>query len=236
MSETVEAQRPSQPTPALSGGTLAAARTYSASLVVLSHPAEAAAEAVRALRTDIMAQHIHLGRRALAVCGASLNVGCTFVATNLAVSLAQIGVKTLLIDANMRSPGVDFLIKPKPGNLGLAQCLGSPETTFTACVDADVLPYLSIMYAGGVAKDAQELLAGERFNELMDFCLRDFDVTIVDTPPANSCADARRISTVVGYSLLVARRDKTFVDDLRILTGQLEASHARVVGTVLNRA
>jgi Mrp family chromosome partitioning ATPase len=41
---------------------------------------------------------------------------------------------------------------------------------------------------------------------------------------------------VVGYSLLVARRDKTFVDDLKILAGQLEASHARVVGTVLNRA
>ncbi len=236
MSETIEIQRPPQSASAPTTGSPTATRTYSASLVVLSRPAEAAAEAIRALRTDVMAQHVQLGRRALAVCGASLSVGCTFVATNLAVSLAQIGVKTLLIDANMRSPGIDLLIKPKPGTLGLAQCLGSPETTFTACVDADVLPYLSIMYAGGVAADAQELLAGERFKELMDFCLRDFDVTIVDTPPANSCADARRISTVVGYSLLVARRDKTFVDDLKILAGQLEASHARVVGTVLNRA
>ena len=43
----------------------------------------------------------------------------------------------------------------------------------------------------------------------MEFCLRDFDATIVDTPPANTCADARRISTVVGYSLIVTRRNKT---------------------------
>ncbi len=236
MSDTIEVQRPPEPAPAAEANSSTPTRTYSASLVVLSRPTEAAAEAVRALRTDIMAQHVHLGRRALAICGASQSVGCTFIATNLAVSLAQIGVKTLLIDGNMRSPGVDLLIKPAPGRLGLAQCLGSPETTFSACVDADILPYLSVMYAAGPAGEAQELLAGERFKELMDFCLRDFDVTIVDTPPANSCADARRISTVVGYSLLVARRDKTFVNDLKILTSQLEAGHAKVVGTVLNRA
>ncbi len=232
MTDIVETERP---TP-IAEAAVAPARTYSDSLVVLSRPTEAASEAIRALRTDVMAQHVHLGRRALAVCGASPSVGCTFVAANLAVSLAQIGVKTLLIDGNMRSPGVDRLIRPSLNAPGLVQCLGSPETTFTACVDADVLPYLSIMYAGSAAPDAQELLAGERFKELMDFCLRDFDVTIVDTPPANSCADARRISTVVGYSLLVARRDKTFVNDLKILTDQLEASHARVIGTVLNRA
>jgi Mrp family chromosome partitioning ATPase len=59
-------------------------------------------------------------------------------------------------------------------------------------------------------------------------------MTIIDTPPANTCADARRISTVVGYSLIVTRRHHTFVDDVRTLASQLEADRAKVVGTVLN--
>jgi Mrp family chromosome partitioning ATPase len=92
------------------------------------------------------------------------------------------------------------------------------------------------MYAGGEAPNPQELLAGHRFKDLMEFCLRDYEATIVDTPAANICSDARRISTVVGYSLLVARVNKSYVADLKTLSSQLQGDHARVVGTVLNEA
>ena len=59
-------------------------------------------------------------------------------------------------------------------------------------------------------------------------------MTIVDTPPANSCADSRRISTVVGYSLVVARKDHTLVSDVRTLVDQLRKERATVIGSVLN--
>jgi len=211
-------------------------RTFAPSLVMLSRPTDASAEAIRALRTHIMAQHVQKGRRALAICGASPGVGCTFVAANLAVALAQIGVKTLLLDANLRAPRLDRLISPLREGHGLLQCLSSDNVSFIDSIEPDVLPDLSVMYAGGVASNPQELLAGGRFKQLVDFCLRDFDATIVDTPPANGSADVRRISTVIGYSLIVTRRNRTFVEDVKILTGQLEADHARVVGTVLNQA
>ena len=55
----------------------------------------------------------------------------------------------------------------------------------------------------------------------------------IDTPPANSCADVNRISSVVGYSLVVARRHRTFVNDLKVLVRQLESDRAMVVGSVL---
>jgi Mrp family chromosome partitioning ATPase len=116
----------------------------------------------------------------------------------------------------------------------LAQCLASDEIGFGEVIDADVLPNLSVIYSGGPSANPQELLGGERFHMLMEFCLREFDATILDTPPANTCADARRISTVVGYSLIVTRRHKSFVDDVRTLASQLEADRAKVVGTVLN--
>lgn len=210
------------------------AHVFSPSIVTLSRPQDGPAEAVRALRTSIMTHHVQGGRRALAICAASPGVGCTFTAVNLAVALSQIGVKTLLIDGNMRTPGVQLMIQPPTPMDGLKHCLDSHEANFNECTDADVLPGLSVIYSGGVAANPQELLAGHRFKDLMEFCLRDYEATIVDTPAANSNSDARRISTVVGYSLLVARVNKSFVDDLKTLAAQLQGDHARIVGTVLN--
>lgn len=208
----------------------------SSDVVLITDPAGARAEAIRALRTHIIAQHVHGGRRALAICAPGAGVGCTFLAVNLAVALSQAGVKTMLIDADMRHPGVDNFIAPSNPGLGLQQYLASSEVSFAEAVEADVLSNLSVLHSGGVASNPQELLAGERFQELADVCLRDFEATIVDTPPASTCADARRISNVIGYSLVVARRDKTFVNDVKTLVSQLRDDHARVVGTVLNDA
>lgn len=213
-----------------------ASYTIAAPVVMLQDPTSAQAEAIRALRTHIMAQHIQEGRRALAVCAATPNVGCTAVATNLAISLSQIGVQTLLIDADMRVGGVHTLIKPPHAVEGLRQCMESGDPNFGDFIQHEVLPNLSVMYNGGVAPNAQELLAGERFDILMNHCLRDFEVTILDTPPANSCSDARRVSTVAGYSIVATRKDVTRVKDVRTLIEQLTGDRAKVVGTVLSES
>jgi protein-tyrosine kinase len=208
----------------------------SRSLVVIESPSDGPAEAIRALRTHLMAQHFQEGRRALAICAASRGVGCSFIAANLALALSQIGVKTLLIDADLRTSRLDGLFGAARQYDGLAKCLATDDASFSEYIQSDVEPNLSVMFAGGVPANPQELLAGGRFRALTEFCLREFDATILDTPPANACADARRVSTVIGYSLIVARRNVTFVDDVKTLATQLEADHARVVGTVLNEA
>jgi capsular exopolysaccharide synthesis family protein len=205
----------------------------SPSLIMQSASEGGAAEAIRALRTHLMAQHVHEGRRALAVCATSAGSGCTFIAANLALALAQIGIKTLLIDADLRNPSLDALFRfPRP-LAGLAQCLAD-DGSFSEHIQTDVQPGLAVMFSGGRSSNPQELLAGDRFRSLMDFCLREFEVTIVDTPPANICSDARRVSTVTGYGLIVTKRNFTYVDDVKTLLAQLEADRSRVVGTVLN--
>jgi capsular exopolysaccharide synthesis family protein len=208
---------------------------FSPAMVSVALSASGQADAIRMLRTHVMAQHINQGRRALAICGPSAGVGCSFVAANLAVSLSQIGVKTLLIDGDLRSPTVDVLIRPPHVSVGLTRCLSSDSTPFNASIDANVLPNLSIIYAGAGAPNPQELMAGDRFRALMNFCLREFDATIVDTPPANTSSDARRISGLVGYSLIVTCRNKTAVRDVKVLSSQLTADGAVVIGTVLNQ-
>lgn len=205
------------------------------SMVTVAETNSRTAEAIRALRTHVMARHVNEGHRALAICAASRGNGCTFVASNLAVALSQIGVNTLLLDADLRSPGVAKAFGYKSPKSDLRTVLSSP-INFNDSIERNVLPGLSVLFSAGTANNAQELLASGRFKSLMDFCLREFDATIVDTAPANRYSDARRVSTVVGYSLIVAQRNKSHINDIKALAEHLRGDHATVIGTVLNEA
>ena len=220
--------------------TIDAARAQSGSfsfadeVVTLSDPLGQSAEYIRALRTHIMAQHVEAGRRALVVCEPAPQLGATFVAVNLAVSLAQAGVNTLLIDGNLRAPAVHHLVRPERELLGLRDCLTTGEGMVGGYVQEHVLPNFSVLFSGGAAANAQELLTRTSFEQVINNCMRDFTMTIIDTPPANSCADSLRIASVAGYGLIVSRRNKGLVSDVKTLASQLRASHATVIGSVMN--
>lgn len=206
---------------------------FSSSLVTIADPSGPDAEAIRGLRTHITVQHLNLGRRAFTVCGPSEGVGTSFVAANLAVALAQTGVKTVLVDGNLRKPGLNAYIRPPSTPIGMSAGLSDPTIPFDNFFDAHVLTDLSVIYAGTPSANAQELLATDRFKAIMDFCMREFDATIVDTPPANRSYDAKQISAIVGYSLIVTRKAKTFFRDVKTLAGQLNSDGVRIIGTVL---
>ncbi len=208
---------------------------FTTDVVMINEPVGARAEAIRTLRTHVVARHFDTGRRGLAVCAPSLDVGATFTAVNLAVALSQIGLKVLLVDADLRNGQVHNFIRTGDVSEGLLQMLGATTSTEQYIHD-DVLNGLSVLFSGGVADNAQELLGGDRFAGEIGRCLRDYDLTIVDTSPANICADARRVSTLVGYSLLVARKHSTFVNDLKVLASQLREDGAQIVGSVLNES
>lgn len=224
------------PSPPAQAGEAGSAARYELSpdLVTLSEGRESEAEALRTIRTHIIARHMKDGRRGIAVCGPAEGVGCTFTAVNLAVSLAQVGIATLLIDGDMRSPGVESMIRPQQATLGLKQVISSDDVSLTECTHNEVLPNLSILYAGGQAENAQELLAGEGFRRLMERSLRDYEFTVIDTPPTKTCADARRIGTIIGYTLIVARANVTLTHEVSELAESLQEDGTRVVGTILN--
>lgn len=205
----------------------------SADLVTLSDARATEAEAIRTVRTHIMAQHIGDGRRGLSVCAPTSDLGCTFMAANLAVALSQVGVATLLIDANLRAPGVQSFIGPSALTAGLTECLIAGDNRGGDYIHHEILPNLSVMYAGGMADNPQELLGSEAFRGLIERCLRDFEFTIIDTPPSNGVADALRISSVIGYALVVAKANVSRSSDIVALAKQLRDDGAEVVGAVL---
>lgn len=207
---------------------------FSRKIVALSAPNSIQAESFGSLQTHLKAKHIGDGRRSLAICSATPGVGTSYVAVNLAMSFAMAGLNTMLIDANMRSPSLEDYIAPDKPPLGLRQCLGDTEVEFADVILDDVFPNLSLVYSGGIAPNPQELLASKAMSELLDTCLRDYDVTIVDTPPGNSSADARRIAMAVRYAMLVAKKNDSYVGDVKKLADELTSDRATVIGTFLN--
>lgn len=213
---------------------LAPGASISDEIVVLSDPAGPRAEALRLLRTQIIAQHVGAGKRAFAVAGAVDGAGATYIAANLAAALSQVGIKTLLVDANLRNPRIDGIFGIDPTGPGLSTYLSMQANRPERVVYPEVLPNLSVIPAGPPVSRPQELLSGVRFRSGVDILLRQFDVAIFDTPATNENADALTVAGLLGYALVVARRDHSYVKDVQTLTRQLLAARATVIGSVLN--
>lgn len=202
-------------------------------LAIVAAPQSPAAESIRALRANLLAKHVQEGRRGLAICATSAGAGCSFVAANLAMAMAEGGVNTLLVDANLRDPGLDSYMAPTEPGPGLAECLADATLPLTLATRS-VHPKLAVLLAGADAREASDLIGTNVFRSLMGACMRDYDLTIVDTPPAHAFADARRIAAVMRHAMIVTCRDRTFVKDVRTLVDELESDKANVVGTYLN--
>jgi capsular exopolysaccharide synthesis family protein len=209
-------------------------RAVSDELVVVHDETSIRSESVRLLRTQIIAQHMRAGRRGLAFVSPVEGVGCSYIAANLAASLSQVGIKTLLIDANMRSPRIDQFFGLDAAAPGLSSFLSLQVARPERVVHANVLPSLSVMTAGPMVGRPQELLSGVRFRDGINTLLREYDLVLFDTPPSNSNADALTVGAAAGYALMVARRNITFFKDVSVLTDQLAAARCPVVGAVLN--
>lgn len=189
----------------------------------------------RSLATEVLVRHVDKGRRGLAICGAAAGAGVSFVAASLGIALSQIGVDTLIIDANLRAPSLSDLMRPEPmAEAGLLQYLRGDAATLEGLLHEQVMPDLSLLYAGGRESQPQELVDSRRFKRLVRDCMRNHQLTIIDTPPASRCAEARRIAAVAGYAIIVGRRDVSFAADLAALSEELSVAGVGILGSVLN--
>lgn len=213
--------------------TQAVSFAFSAKLPIIVEPESVRSEAIRSLRGMLIARHLQDGRRSLSICAPSAGNGCSFLAANLAVAMAQVGVNTLLIDANLRNPSIQDYITPSGPVAGLSECLRDDTMPLGQAIQA-VHPSLSVLYAGASDPFTPDRIGSNAMKTLMSHCLRDYELTIVDSPPANRFADARRIASLTHYAFVVACRERTYVKDIRALISELESDRTKVVGTYLN--
>ncbi len=207
----------------------------STKLFALHRPESPEGESLAALRNHLIGHHLRDRRRALAICGPTSGVGTSFISANLAISMAQAGVRTLLIDANMRAPGVSELISPVRPTPGLAEYLADDDEDAKVVLH-EVRPNLHVLFAGHADSNPSDLLASRRFRELVDRSIRRFDFTIVDCPAASNFGDARRIASLMRHALVIVRKNFSLAGDVKTIISDLEEDRVNVVGTFLNDA
>ena len=209
-------------------------RSLSAELVVAAAPFSPAAEAFRDLRSKLLGNGPVEGeaRRALAVVSPDQGDGKTFVAANLAIAFSQLGLRTLIVDADLRSPRVHKVFEV-PDRVGLSNVLaGLTHQDFI--YDVPGLPCLYVLPAGIEPPNPNELIAKPGFTLLLRDLLQRFDQVIVDTPAASLGADARITAMKAGSCLVVSRRHGTKVKSLKALLDAVDKSPTALAGVMLN--
>ncbi len=212
-----------------------AQRDASPELVTLNQPFSYQAEAFRAIRPQVMMRIFGEGRqerRALAVVSPEASDGKTYFAANLAVVLAQLGGRTLLVDADLRNARQHAVFNV-PNDAGLSGLLAGR-------VEANVIkqiqnvPNLFLLPAGATPPNPLELVERPAFALLVRELTGKFDHVVVDTPAAQFGADGEVIAARCGGALIVARKDASKVQALQDLAASLADLGATLAGVVVN--
>ena len=215
---------------------IARGSNLSRELVAAHQPASRSVEQLRALRSQLMLRWFGTGadRRGLAIVSAGPAEGRSYLAANLSIVFSQLGERTLLIDADMRAPRQHalFNLGKRAGLSDMLAGRAGPE----AVVGIAALQDLSVLPAGTIPPNPQELLGRQDFSKLLQSLGEEFDVIIIDTPPASRCADAQTVAVRAGAALIVARQNRSSVPQMAQLTHGLREFGVTMVGSVLNDA
>lgn len=201
-------------------------------LLLLSAPGSPSAEAFRRLRAALLPAPSKSSARTVLFASAGPGEGRSMCAMNYAASLAIQGQRTLLLDADMRRPGLSGEhLKGEFGGLG-DYLAGEPDSS-KACFPT-ALPNLYLLSSGQMREDAAELLSGTRFAVLLEDAHRWFDVVVIDSPPVLAVSDALAMARYADRTCMVVRQGANERRSLRKAAEWIRSSGGNLVGFVWN--
>jgi tyrosine-protein kinase Etk/Wzc len=214
-------------------------RQMAARLVPYYSPKSPVSEAYRTFRTNIVSLPNSPGARTFLLTSAGPKEGKSTSCSNLAITLAQMGSKTLLIDCDMRRPTIHNLFYLKREQ-GLSKYLTDGQIPLSEVVKPSGIPNLSLITSGYVPPNPSELLSSKRMDMLIEQAKKDYDYTIFDSPPIIAVTDALILSKKVDSLVLVVRTnmtDRGIVDRARTLLDNVgvTASGVMVNGIQIKR-
>jgi polysaccharide biosynthesis transport protein len=203
-------------------------------LITLTHPKSMIAEAIRQARTSLMLSALGGAPGVLVFTSPNPSEGKTTLAINLAISMALNDRKVVLIDTDMRKPGVHsiFHLSPVPG---LSNYL-TGTASVSEIMRPSEIPNLMVIPAGAVPPSPTEILSSRTFEDLLLKLREDFDHLIIDTPPIVEFADGRIVSTMAGGTVLVFRNHFTTRKAANLARKLLSEVNSKVLGVIFNMA
>ena len=192
------------------------------------------AEALRAIRTAVVFSSAEDGARSVVVTSTGPGEGKTVVSSNLAISLAQAGQRTLLVDADMRRPRVHDVF-PMSQEPGLSNVLvGNKELHMV--IRSTSVQHLHVLAAGHIPPNPAELLGSARYRELLRDLRVQFDWIVIDAPPVMAVTDAAVVANDATGVIFVVGAEMTSRRNAAAAIERLTAARAHFIGGVLNRA
>ena len=190
-------------------------------------------EAYRTLRTNMQfcGKDVHV----IALTSCMPNEGKTTIAIELAKSLAEIGKKVLVIDADLRKSVIVRKYTKEQGVVGLSQYLSQQVT------EEDILYHtqydgLDMIFAGQYPPNPVELLGSVAFKEYIKSCKEKYDYVLIDTPPLGMVIDSAVVASACDSAIMIVNAGKIHRAQAIEVRDQLLRSGVRILGVVLNHA
>jgi len=202
-------------------------------LITLTDPRSPVSEAYRTLRTNLSFYGVDDPIRSLVVTSSAADDDKSAVAANLAVTMAQSGRSTILVDCDLRRPTLHdlFHLESEPGltNVILGDYEGLP-------LQATNVENLSLLASGPKPPNPADMLGSKRVDALIEELVGQADFVIFDSPPAIAVTDAAVLGAKVDGVLLVVSAGKTRREHAERAKETLEKARARIVGVTLTNA
>lgn len=204
-------------------------------LVAAYKPFSHEVDQLRSIRSQLLLHWFEKAgnKNMLAIVGAGRGEGGSFVAANLAIVFAQMGERTLLIDADMRAPRQHALFSVS-NQLGFSSLLAGRSDVAKALQSVPFMANLDLITAGPVPPNPLELLNRSNLDELLDWAAKEYDIVLIDTTSLSSGEDALIVAGKASSALVVARTNETSSADFAGMVKNLKRSNINVVGSVLN--
>jgi succinoglycan biosynthesis transport protein ExoP len=199
-------------------------------------PKSQISEAFRGLRTSLLLSQADHPPQVILVTSALPREGKTTAAVNLSVTLAQLGDRTLLVDSDLRKPGIRRVLNLAGGKetSGLSSYLAGVSSLDEAISPHPTIGNLSVLTTGPVPPSPADLLSSHRMREAIAELRRRFKFIVIDSPPIMAATDAVIISAQSDGVLLVVRSGATPKEAFARTRDLLAAVKCRLLGVVLN--
>lgn len=184
------------------------------------------AETFRSLRTNLLFMMGDSEHKVVLVTSTTSGEGKTFVASNLAVSLALLGKKVLLMGLDIRKPGLNKVFHLSHKEKGITQFLSAPQSVDLRSLiqPSGAAPNLSLLPGGPIPPNPTELLARQALEDAIHLLRQKYDYIVMDTAPIGMVTDTQIIARVADISIYVCRADYTHKNDYRLIN-ELQDRH-----------
>jgi protein-tyrosine kinase len=207
--------------------------TPASELIIAHDHRHPRSEQLRSLRSKLLLKTA--ARRAgmfFAMLSPSAREGRSQLAAELAICFAQLGGRTLLVDADLRRPCQHEIFAGSSNELGLAQALAGTAQARLHAVQG--LPKMAVLTSGGRPPNPAELLHGLRFKRLIAEWRNSFEYVVFDTPPVSEFSDGLAVAKAAGNVLVLSRAKLTTFNALKEMSRNLEPVQARVLGAIIS--